>query len=110
MILKAQQGLSAHLQGTSNLWPLAQPRWKDSVRCSTEGGDGTNQERCRATDTIDTSLSTPSEMEAQQAGMSSMGNGRLSALPFRRQVLTSQAPGAASYQGNGNWSAGFVKV
>lgn len=62
MILKAQQGLSAHFQGTgqgvSNLRPPAHPRWKDSVRYSTEGDDGTNQESCRATDTIDTSLST----------------------------------------------------
>lgn len=62
MIQKAQQGRSAHMQGTeqgaSNLWPLAQPRWKDFVRYSTEGDDGTNQESCKATDTIDTNLST----------------------------------------------------
>lgn len=101
MILKAQQGLSAHLQGTSNLWPLAQPRWKDSVRCSTEGGDGTNQERYRATDTIDTSLSTTFR-NGGTAGWDEL-HGKPEAPCPALQKAGSDLAGARSCQLPGKW-------
>lgn len=105
MIQKAQQGRSAHMQGTeqgaSNLCPLAQPRWKDFVRYSTEGDDGTNQESCRATDTIDTNLSTTFRNRGTAGWDALHGKQEVSALPLRRQVLTSQ--GARSCQLPGKW-------